>query len=179
MRLFVLLSAFKGLLFQSLAHPLGLVLTMIQKHLGRKVLHVEGLDVHSSEEDKVFAALERLLGELVAVLEVYVSSLFLVNLLDLFNIIGFVQFVFHLGLAVGAVVVVTHSGGDVIVCFVQPLLVEHVVSLQVRAVPAHVILLPTAVLWPHFVEYAKVARVHLHGIGIRLSLLQHFEVVIV
>ena len=52
---------------------------MIEKHFCCEVLHVESLDVHSAKEDEVLAALQRLLGELVAVLEVYVFPLFLIN----------------------------------------------------------------------------------------------------
>ena len=37
--------------FQRLTHSLGLVLAVVQQHLGRKALDVEDLDVHSSEED--------------------------------------------------------------------------------------------------------------------------------
>lgn len=67
---------------------------MIQEHLRREVLYVEDLDVHPSEQNEVFALLDRLLGELITVFEIYVPPLFLVKFLKLFNIIGFVIHLF-------------------------------------------------------------------------------------
>ena len=65
---FCIVKSLDLLPFQCLTHPFSLVLTMIEKHLGRKVLYVEDLDVHSSEEDQVFTTLQGLLGKLISIL---------------------------------------------------------------------------------------------------------------
>ena len=77
-RSFLLRQSFHLLLFQCLAHSLRLVFTVIEEHFRCEVLNVESLDVHPPEEDEVLAALQRLLGEFVTILEVYVFPLFLI-----------------------------------------------------------------------------------------------------
>lgn len=72
-------------------------------------------------------------------------------------------------------VVITHSRGDIVVCLVQPPLVEHVEGLQIGTLPAQSHLI---ILCVHFepVEYVEILAVlHEHG----LALIQHFEIVII
>lgn len=60
---------------------------MMWKHLGRKILYIEYLNVHSSKENQVFAVLQWLLRELISILEINVFPLFLISFPELFNII--------------------------------------------------------------------------------------------
>ena len=77
----------------------SLVLTVIEQNLGRKILNVEGLDVHSTEKNQVFAMLEGFLGELVSIGQLNRFPLFQIILSLLCYIFrSIIDFVLHLGL---------------------------------------------------------------------------------